>query len=687
MNFPGLERLTEKLRRSDNIGPVILALAVGLAGGIGAILFRYFIESIDWLFFERGSNALSFLGEWYVIVLPAVGLLLVVNIVRRWAPEAQGHGVPEVMYAVKKEGGRIRPRVALVKSITSALCIGSGGSVGREGPIVQIGCSMGSTLGQLLGLREERIKLLVACGAAAGISGTFNAPIAGVIFGLEVILGTFAARSFGMIVISSVTSTALCRSILGEEVAFRLVEVFQLKSPLELFLYMGLGVIAGTIALGYVRCLYFFERLFERWENHFHLRAIIGGLLVGLIGYMGIKFFGGRHLLGVGYDGIEGALGLGKEVQAQPELSRELTFSVLLILVALKILSTSITLSAGGSGGVFAPALYIGAMAGGAFGLVAESLFPQITAPAGAYALVGMGALFAGAAHAPITSILILFEMTDDYKIILPLMLAVVISHLVASTLSADSVYTIKLRRLGGLTPPKSELSVLDLILVADAMNPPEHTIRTDSPVSEILERFYRGLARSFPVLDEDGRLVGFINESDIETALIEGRLDDQTAADLMHRNPVTCTPDQSLSDVLHELTAEALAEIPVVDKEDSHKLLGLLGRREIFWAYGKMAGEHQRLLTRTGFELPTDHRDSVQIEIQVRPEHTKLAFKKVRDVSMPDQCLIVVLRRAERSIVPRGDTVIEPGDMLVALTTRAHEATLRQWVGQLNGH
>ncbi|MDP6505482.1 MAG: CBS domain-containing protein, partial [Planctomycetota bacterium] len=262
----------------------------------------------------------------------------------------------------------------------------------------------------------------------------------------------------------------------------------------------------------------------------------------------------------------------------------------------------------------------------------------------------------------------------------------VVVSHLVASALSADSIYSIKLRRLGGLTAPKSELSVLDMILVADAMNPPEHAVSSDTPLTEIVGHFQDGLARSFPVLDEDDRLAGFVHERDIEAAMIEGRFDDQTASDAMTHHPVTCTPGQSLGNVLHELTAEAVAEIPVVDRDDPQKLLGILGRREIFWAYGKMAGEHKRLLARTNSQLPTDHKDSVQMEIQVRADHTKLAYKKVRDVNMPDQCLIVVLRRAERAIVPRGDTVIEPGDLLVALTTRAQERKLREWAGKLNG-
>ena len=235
------QKLLKGVRESDTVGPVLMAVSVGLIGGIGAVLFRYLILGSHEFFFRGGRWALPFLGEYYVILLPVIGLVIVTYIVRKWAPEAQGHGVPEVMYAVKKEGGRIRPRVAVIKAFASAICIGSGGSVGREGPIVQIGCTFGSMVGRVLGLNEDRVKLMVACGAASGVAGTFNAPIAGVLFALEVILGSFTGRAFGLVVISSVASTALCQSILGKDTTFALVELFSLKSPLELPLYIVLG--------------------------------------------------------------------------------------------------------------------------------------------------------------------------------------------------------------------------------------------------------------------------------------------------------------------------------------------------------------------------------------------------------------------------------------------------------------
>ncbi len=425
-----LHSVLDQLRSTENFGPLLLAVVVGLAGGAGAVVFRWLIAGAQHIFFDCGKQALWFMGKYHVIVAPLVGLVIVSVIVRKFATEARGHGVPEVMFAERDLGGRIRPRVAVVKALASALCIGSGGSVGREGPIVQIGSSVGSTLGQVLKLKTSEVRLLVACGAAAGIAGTFNAPLAGAIFAHEVILGSLKRRALALVVVASVTGTALSQWALGKAPSFQLPHPFSQKSPWEILLYAVMGLALGFVAVAYVRTLYFLEGLFERWRLHDDIKAAFGGLLVGILGYFIPDLFG------VGYSGVEKAL------------RGELVLSVLLLMAALKILATSLTLAAGGSGGVFAPSLLIGATAGGAFGQLVNMLFPGITAPAGAYSLVGMAAVFAGAAHAPITSIIILFEMTDDYKIILPLMTGVVISYLVAVNLSPQSIYTIKLRRL-----------------------------------------------------------------------------------------------------------------------------------------------------------------------------------------------------------------------------------------------
>jgi CIC family chloride channel protein len=668
-----------RIWRSENLVWVILATVVGLVGGVGAIFFRFLIEAAGRLFFGGGRHALPFLGEAYVILLPAVGLTIVSLIVRRWAPEAQGHGVPEVMYAIRREGGRIRPRVAGIKALASAICIGSGGSVGREGPIVQIGCTIGSAVGQLLKLREGHVRLLVACGAAAGVGGTFNAPIAGVLFALEVILGSFQARSFGLVVISSVAATAVCQAALGPEQAFELPQEFSLATYLELPIYLVLGLVSGLAALLFVKILYFEETLFERWRRRPILAAIAGGLGVGLLGYVGWLLFGGGYLFGVGYDGIEATLALGATPEWNAWTVGGLSIGGLLLLVLLKILATSTTLAAGGSGGVFAPSIFIGAMLGGAFGLTVNAIFPGATAPPGAYALVGMGAVFAGTAHAPITSILILFEMTDDYLIILPLMIAVVISYLVASNLLPDSIYTIKLRRRGGFGEARSPTSALDAILVFDAMSTDHGTVRPGEPVRDLAARFHASHVRAYCVLDDEERLVGIVTQHDLESALMAGAVEGRTTGDIMTRGLITCWPDERLREVLQRLRAQDVGQIPVVARDDPGRLLGVLRRREILWAYGELASEHTSLLERTGADLPAG--ESVKIELEVRPEYASLCDRPVAGLGIPEDCLCILLRRADRSIVPRGRTVVEPGDVLVLVTVPEHEARLRGWV------
>ncbi|MFN2166373.1 MAG: chloride channel protein, partial [Anaerolineae bacterium] len=407
------------------------ALVVGLGTGVGAVAFIWLLRFLQGLFTDLGDWLQATVGVVGLVAVPVLGALIAGPLITFFAKEAKGHGVPEVMQAIALRGGRIRPVVVVVKALASAACIGSGGSAGREGPIVQIGSALGSTLGQWFHLSDDRIRNLVACGAASGISAVFNAPIAGVIFALEVILGEFTTRYFGTVVVAAVASGIVSRALLGDQPAFH-VPVYTLVSPLEIVLYALLGVLAAGGAILFVRVLYWFEDRFDDWRFPDYLKPAIGGLLTGIVGLWFPQVLGaGLEFIGESISGGEVAVGL------------------LLALAAMKILATSFTLGSGNSGGVFAPALFIGAMLGGAFGQGAHSLLPGLTAEPGAYALVGMAALFAAAAHAPITAILIVFEMSGDYRLILPLMFATVISTLLSEYLHPDSIYTLKLTRRG----------------------------------------------------------------------------------------------------------------------------------------------------------------------------------------------------------------------------------------------
>ncbi|MBS1884885.1 MAG: chloride channel protein, partial [Actinobacteria bacterium] len=413
---------------------------VGVGSGLGAIGFRYLIEAFTWIFTGHTDPSalghftnphLAFLGPFVVLIVPVLGGLLYGPLVYRFAPEARGHGVPEVMLAVHSNEGRIRGRVPIVKSLASAICIGAGGSVGREGPIVQIGSAIGSGLGQLTRLGGEHTKLLVACGAAGGIGATFNAPIAGVFFGLELILRDWETRSFGLVVLAGVVATAVGRIAFGSE-AFLTLPSFALVSGWEYPLYALLGLIAAMAGVAFIRVLYGMEDLADRlWRGPSWLRPACGGILLGVVLLVLPEMYG------VGYPVMENAI------------RGQYVVGLLLAFLLGKIVATSLTMAIGGSGGVFAPSLFIGAMLGSTFGIGAHDLLPEVTAGAGAYGLVGMAAVFAAAGRAPITAVLIVFELTGDYSIILPLMLAVVVATGLSRLLSEDSIYTLKLRRRG----------------------------------------------------------------------------------------------------------------------------------------------------------------------------------------------------------------------------------------------
>lgn len=671
------ERSRHYLRTSLTVGPVLLAVVVGLMGGSAAILFKTVLGATKPFFFQGTFLGVKVPYDLHVIVLPVIGLLLV-DLLVRLGPEADGTGIPRVMYAVRRQGGRVRRRAAPLKAVAAITCLATGGSLGREGPIVHIGSSLASSVSQAVGLGAHRTRVLVACGAAAAVGANFNAPIAGSLFALEVILGSFGGRDFGQVVVASVAGTALSRVVLGHTPAFSLPQRFELLSAKELGLYLVLGVLLGLLAIGFKSVLYGVGDLLARIRGRRWPRSLIGGLVVGVVGWIGMRFLGGPYLFGVGYDGIETAL------RASPVFGEGLAIHALMILVALmalKIVATSFTLGGGGSGGVFAPALFIGAMAGAAFGVVAGEVFETGIAPPGAYALVGMAALFGAAAHAPISTVVILFEMSDDYHLILPLMLAVGVAYLVASRLSRDSVYTLQLRRLGGFATTLPEASTLDLVLVADAMVRPPDTVQPDTPLTELASRLRRG-GRSLPVLNDDGDLVGVVTAGDVWRELTaDPPRTGMRARDLMSRDLVTATPDETLREVLTRLSDTELAQVLVVDRKNPALLLGVLRREEIFWAVGELMGEHRRLMDRAAEHLP---RDAVQVALQVRPEYRRLAFKEIRALGLPQGTLVAVLRRAGEARVPRGDTVVEPGDVLVLLATEKAQPALRDWMEEV---
>lgn len=418
---------------------IILSVVVGVLTGLGSVGFIFVLEYVA--DFARGPVAgmLSRFGSAQLVLLPALGGLLVGPLVSKFAREAKGHGVPEVMTALASHGGRIRKRVVTIKVIASSLTIGFGGVAGREGPMVQIGSAIGSTIGQWTRLTSNNVRTLVTCGAAGGIAATFNAPIAAAVFSMEVLIGRIHT-DFLLVLLTSLSSCMIARYYLGNFPAFT-SPVYDLVSPAELPLYFLMGILIGTAAVVYVKLLYRSEDLFGAWKFPGYLKPAVGGLIVGVI----LRYF--PEVYGSGLPAVESALWV------------RFSWQLLLALFAAELMANCATLGSGGSGGVFAPSLYMGAMLGGAFGSVVHGYFPDWTAGSGAYAMVGMAAFFAAAAKAPTTSILILFEMTNDYRIMLPLMAATVGSVYVSQRLFPYTIYTLKLQRRGIDYPGRQELN------------------------------------------------------------------------------------------------------------------------------------------------------------------------------------------------------------------------------------
>lgn len=562
----------------------LLAMVTGLVCGVVAIGFRYLIFGVEDFFMGGSASLFGSSMPYIIILLPAVGGLLVGLLIQRFAPEAKGHGVPEVMASVDFSGGRMRPPIVLLKALASALCIGSGGSAGREGPIVQMGAATGSTIAQSFGFPPYWTKILVACGAAGGIAGTFNTPVAAVLFALELIIRELRVASLTPIVIAAVFATLVSRTILevlGEPTAFIFtVPEYALVTPHEILFYLILGILAALVAALFIKVLYAIEGYFD------HLTAVppalkpaLGGLLLGCLAFGVFQWAGDYHVLGVGYGSMEDLL------------AGEMVLLITLGLVFLKILATSLTLGSGGSGGIFAPSLFIGAMLGASFGMLVHQWFPDSTATFQPYAIVGMVALFSGVSGTILTSIIMAFEMTGDYPIIVPVMFASVISAAVAHYLTPGTIYTLKLNARGLTIEQEMSVTLLKTVKARDVMTSDVMTVSPSMAIRDFLAKAEQVGYTSFPVVDAEQRLVGIITDSDIQEAAALRRQAQPTVADFMTRQVTTVSPDASMEELLIDSRNDAISHFPVVDPQHS-RLLGFITKGDIIRAY-----KHRRLV------------------------------------------------------------------------------------------
>ncbi len=630
---------------ATKLGLVVMALLVGAVAGLGAAGFRDLIYLITWLFTGREAYGqfghqpslhLPLLGIWFVLIAPVVAGLLYGPLIQRFAPEARGHGVPEVMLAVAENGGRIRPQVSLVKALASALCIGGGGSVGREGPIVQIGSAFASTLGQLVRMSEGRMRMIVACGAAGGISATFNAPVTGLFFGFEIVLKEFSAEALAATILSAVTADVISRAFFGSAPFFASVpHNLVITNDFSFLLIAMLGVVAGGIGVVFQKTVYRGEDTADRiWQRRPQwLRPVAGGFLLG--GLLLLL----PQMYGVGY----------------PVMDRVFAGSYVLwfvlVLLAGKILATSLTLWIGGSGGVFAPSLFIGAATGTAFGVVCHHLFGAAIGPIGLYGVVGMGAVFAGAAQAPLTAIASVAEMTGNFTLTLPIMLACGLSSQLARQITQGSIYTTKLLRRGiDIERPKA-IGALRALTVEQVMQ----------PLQPINGRRPHGADRAV---------------SDAISAAVWTQL---VGPVTLSRRPQVLFADEDLEQARRQLVLYGRDGLPVLSHEG--QLKGWVTRADILRALTtKLETTEQEIRDGAAATAATDGASLAGgppptrplpgyelLELRVNPDSPALG-KQLGEVPWPEGSAVVALTHGREVHAAASDMRLHPGERVLVL-------------------
>jgi len=621
----------------------LLALLIGVGSGLGAVVFRYLIDFFTWLatghdeFGQQGRVAsahLPWLGPAFFAVIPVIGGLIYGPLIYRYAREARGHGVPEVMIAVADNGGRIRPQVSVVKALASALCIGTGGSVGREGPIVQIGSALASSLGQRVKMPEDRLRILVACGAAGGIAATFNAPVTGVFFGVEIILREFSVDALFTVMLAAMIADITAIPFLGGKPFLSgFPPGIVLHHAQNYLLVAVLAVIAALIGLAFKSVLYATEDLCDRlWKGRPEwARPAVGGLALGLL-LLAIP-----QMYGVGYPVMYKAT------------AGQYALWFLVLLAFAKIAACSLTIGIGGSGGIFAPSLFIGVTSGMAFGDIAHHIFGPAAGDPALYAVVAMGAVFASAARAPLTSLASVVEMTGDFALTLPVMLAVAIASTISRAASYGTIYTTKLLRRGTDIDRTAPWRALSDLKVAQAMRP----FRPSLPV---------------PPGDGDDGVPAR------DWAIQDGPV-------VYRGDPQALFGTESLAQALRQLEVYGHDGLPVLSA-DGHQIQGWITAPGVLRAIARQITADQPDTAQAQLAADWDHADPDSLrrhpptplpgyqvaEITITPG-SPAAERKLGDVTWPRASAPVSVQRGHQLRPPRPETILNPGDRVSLLT------------------
>ncbi len=650
-----------RLRKPNSNTLLVLAVILGLATAAAVWLFRQGIDFFNRLFtgFIAGSVFSPIVGSLGIIISLTLAGAVVGLIMERFIGDERHHGVAGIMESVAMSGGRLRYMRIPFKAVASALSLGAGASVGPEDPSVQIGSNLGSFIGQRLHLSDEQMRLLVAAGGGAAIAAAFKAPIAGVFFALEVILnGSFETRSFGVIVLAAVVSSALTQAI--EPAAEMGPFNYTLGSVFEIPLFIPLGILLGLVSAFFIRAVYWQH---DWWHHHVHwprpVKTALAGALVGIIAVF-----------------LPQIMGAGRESMSSV-LSGEANFSIwlLLILGAVKLLATSISMAGGFVGGIFAPALFVGTMLGGAYGHVMQAIVGGNEGNPQVYAIAGMAAVMAGVVRSPITAIMLVFEMTNDYRLILPIMLATVVCIFMAERLAPHGIYEQGLRNKGVFLTVGREVDLMQGVSVGEVMAKPAPRILETSSLQELRDALRTYHSRSLCVVDAQGKLFGIVTLSDLQRAYRTDLDEATTVGTICSRNPATIAPDDELWTAIKLMGIRDVGRLPVIERATG-ELVGLMGRHGVMQAYNiaiehklqnQHTAEHIRLNALTGGHVFEFH---IQSGSAVEGKH-------VADIHWPQESVVASIHRGRKQLIPHGDTEIKANDSLTIIADPELEPVL----------
>jgi len=641
-----LKRLFTRFATSQTLLFSVLAVIVGLFSGIGVWLFKVLFALLNKELFGLSDS----IANWTVFLIPILGGLAVGLLSKFFIGREKLHGTASVMQSVALSGGRLRYQKTPIKTLAAILSLGSGASVGPEDPSVFIGASIGSLFGQKFRVSEERLRSLVASGAAAAIAAAFNAPIAGVFFALEIVLGELAGSSMGMILVSSVTSAVFTQAVSGSQPAFTIPH-YGFNSAWELPLYLLLGLLAGPVSAFYVRLLYKMQDLFGSWNAPAWIKPAAAGLGVGLVGLFLPQIFGD------GYE-IIGSI-----------LNND-TFSIwmLLLLLIAKLILTPLSIGGGFYGGVFAPSLFLGATLGAAFGIATSQFLPALNIQPAAFALVGMAAVLAGAVHAPLTASLLLFEMTADYRIILPLLFSVAFSMVISQRIQRDSVYSMGLARHGIRLARGKDIEVLATISVGEVMRANPDTLTEPMTLKQASDELARTRRQGMAVVDGRGDLAGMLTLQDIDRALEQNRTT-ATVGDVCTRNLTTTTPQESLADALQRMSQGDLGRLPVVAADNPRELVGILRRVDVIHAYSMaLSRRTTQRFREQSVRLDAYTPEGVDVTEILVESSSVVDGKRMSEIQFPSECVIASVQRGRKVLIPHGSTRLQGGDVLIAV-------------------